>query len=138
MPDFWEHENLSSLSIIWLISTIYKEKEKKQFWQNIWAKQESGLTTVWLKWDPPVWYMQPLDPSTPCPFQAKDFSPLDLQQTWLPIIPEIQMSLLSPVGLLASGNLTVAQPLYCVLLEVSISSKGQISSMLECDILKFK
>ena len=27
---------------------MYKEKEK------IWAKQESGLTAVWLKWDPPV------------------------------------------------------------------------------------
>ena len=28
--------------------------KKKQFWQKIWAKQESGLTAVWLKWDPPV------------------------------------------------------------------------------------
>ena len=24
------------------------------FWQKIWAKQESGLTVVWFKWDPPV------------------------------------------------------------------------------------
>ena len=24
------------------------------FWQKIWGKQESSLTTVWLKWDPPV------------------------------------------------------------------------------------
>ena len=23
-------------------------------WEKIWAKQESGLTAVWLKWDPPV------------------------------------------------------------------------------------
>ena len=25
------------------------------FSQKIWAKQESGLTAVWLKWDPPVY-----------------------------------------------------------------------------------
>ena len=24
---------------------------------KIWAKQESSLTAVWLKWDPPVWNM---------------------------------------------------------------------------------
>ena len=31
----WEHENLSSLSVIWLISTIIHGKgEKKQFWQK--------------------------------------------------------------------------------------------------------
>ena len=52
---FWEHENLSGLSVIWHINIkLYKEKEK-EFWQKIQAKQESGLTTVWLKWDPPVY-----------------------------------------------------------------------------------
>ena len=25
-------------------------------WQKIWHNQESGLTNVWLKWDPPVHY----------------------------------------------------------------------------------
>ena len=53
-PDFWEHEILSGLSVIWLIYIkFYKEKEKK-IWQEIWAKGESGLTAVWLKRDPPV------------------------------------------------------------------------------------
>ena len=51
---FWEHENLSGLSVLIYIK-LYKEKEKnKQFWQKILAKQESGLTTVWLQQDPPV------------------------------------------------------------------------------------
>ena len=27
---------------------------KKEFWQKMWAKWESGLTAVQLKWDPPV------------------------------------------------------------------------------------
>ena len=50
---FREHEILSSLSVIWLIYIkLYKEKEKK--WQKFWAKWESSLTTVQLKWDPPV------------------------------------------------------------------------------------
>ena len=40
---FWEHENLSGLSV------LYTRKRKKQFWQKIWAKQESGFTAVWLK-----------------------------------------------------------------------------------------
>ena len=52
-PEFWEHKNLSSLSVLLYIITLYKEKEK-QFWQKIWAKWESSLTTVWLKQDPPV------------------------------------------------------------------------------------
>ena len=51
---FWEHETLSGLLVIWLIYIkLYKEKEKK-IWQKIWAKWESGLTDVQLKWDPPV------------------------------------------------------------------------------------
>ena len=51
---FGEHENLSDLSVIWLIYIkLYRKKEKK-IWQKIWAKWESSLTTVWLKWDPPV------------------------------------------------------------------------------------
>ena len=48
---FWEHENLSGLSVIWLISTL---NYTKKFWQKTWAKQESGLTTVQCKWDTPV------------------------------------------------------------------------------------
>ena len=50
---FWEHENLSGLSVIWLIHIkLYKEKEKMA---KIWAKWECGLTAVQLKWDPPVY-----------------------------------------------------------------------------------
>ena len=53
-PDFWEHENQSALSVIWLIYIkLYRKKEEK-----IWAKWESGLTAVWLKWDPPVYITQ--------------------------------------------------------------------------------
>ena len=51
---FWDHENVSSLSVIWLIyMKLYKE-QAIQIWQNIQAKWESGLSAVWLKWDPPV------------------------------------------------------------------------------------
>ena len=51
---FWEHENQSSLSVIWLIYIkLYRKKETK-FWKKIRAKWESGLTAVQLKWDPPV------------------------------------------------------------------------------------
>ena len=51
---FWEHENQSSLLVIRLIYIkLYRKKETK-FWKKIWAKRESSLTTVWLKWDPPV------------------------------------------------------------------------------------
>ena len=49
---FGEHENLSSLWVIQLIGTIYKEKEKKTILAKIQAKWESSLTIVWLKWDP--------------------------------------------------------------------------------------
>ena len=50
---FWEHENLSSLSVIWLIYIkLYRRKEKN--WQKIQAKWESGLTVVSLKRDPPI------------------------------------------------------------------------------------
>ena len=57
---FWEHENLSCLSVIWLIYIkLYRKKGKN--WQKIWAKQDSGLTAVWLKWDPHVHrYIEPL------------------------------------------------------------------------------
>ena len=52
---FWEHENQSSLLVIWLIyNKLYRKKETK-FWKKIWAKWESGLTVVQLKQDPPVW-----------------------------------------------------------------------------------
>ena len=55
---FWEHENQSSLLVIQLIyiklyRKLYRKKETK-FWKKIWAKQESGLTAVQFKWDPPV------------------------------------------------------------------------------------
>ena len=58
---FWEHENLSSLSVIWLIYIKYTMKRKKN-WQKIQAKQESRLTAVQLKWDLPVFIpsMSPL------------------------------------------------------------------------------
>ena len=46
---FWEHENLSGLSV--LISIILY---KTSFGKKNWAKWESGLTTVWLKWELPV------------------------------------------------------------------------------------
>ena len=48
---FGGHENLSGLSVIYI--KLYKYFIK-QFWQKIQAKQESSLTAVWLKWDPPV------------------------------------------------------------------------------------
>ena len=51
---FWEHENLSSLSVLIYIK-LYNEKEKSDFGKKIWAKQESSLTAVWLKCDPPVY-----------------------------------------------------------------------------------
>ena len=44
--NFLDHENLSGLSIIWLISS--------NLHKIIQAKWESGLTAVWLKWDPPA------------------------------------------------------------------------------------
>ena len=34
--------------------TLNYTRKRKKNWQKIWAKQVSGLTTVWLKWDPPV------------------------------------------------------------------------------------
>ena len=52
---FWDYEILSSLSVIWIIYIkLYKEKGKKN-WQKFWAKWESSLTTVRLKWDPLVY-----------------------------------------------------------------------------------
>ena len=54
---FWGHENMSSLSVIWLIYIkLYRKKRKEKFCKKIWAKWESGLTAVQLKWDPPVIY----------------------------------------------------------------------------------
>ena len=53
---FWEHVNLFGLSVIWLISTKMYIK-LYILWQKIQAKWESGLTTVQLKWDPPVWVL---------------------------------------------------------------------------------
>ena len=53
-PDFLEHENLSGLSIIRLIYIKLYRKRKPNFGKKIWAKWESGLTTVQLKRDPPV------------------------------------------------------------------------------------
>ena len=51
---FWEHENLSGLSVIQIIITIYIKLCKEKDWEKIWAKWESGLTAVELKQDPPV------------------------------------------------------------------------------------
>ena len=53
---FWEHENLVWLKHylaypIIIISLIIQ----RNLATKIWAKRESGLTTVWLKWDPPVY-----------------------------------------------------------------------------------
>ena len=39
-----------------------------RFWQKIWAKRESGLTAVRLKWDPPVYFL-------PQKFQSSEFVP---------------------------------------------------------------
>ena len=52
---FWEHENLSGLSVIWLFTLNYTRKRKKYFWPKFQAQQKSGLTAVWLKWDPHVY-----------------------------------------------------------------------------------
>ena len=55
--DFWEYENLSGLSLIWLISTKFTlnyTRKGKMILAKIRGKWESGLTTVWLKQDPPV------------------------------------------------------------------------------------
>ena len=51
---FWEHENLSDSWVIHIISTLMYTNYTKFFWQKIWVKWESSLTTVWLNWDPPV------------------------------------------------------------------------------------
>ena len=52
---FWEHENLSSLSIIRLIQIIIISLIiQRNLATKIRAKQESSLTAVRLKWDPPV------------------------------------------------------------------------------------
>ena len=51
---FWEHENLSGLSVIWLIYIKLYNKKETKFCQKIRAKWESGLSAVQLKWDPPV------------------------------------------------------------------------------------
>ena len=51
---FWEHENLFGLSVIWLMYIKLYRKRVTKVWQKIQTKWESGLTTVWLKWDPPV------------------------------------------------------------------------------------
>ena len=50
--DFWEYESLSDLWVIQLISTIKYTNYTKIFWKKIQVKWESGLTTVWLNWDP--------------------------------------------------------------------------------------
>ena len=50
---FWKHENLSSLSVL-KFTLNYTKTKLYIFGKKIWANQESGLTTVWLKWDPPV------------------------------------------------------------------------------------
>ena len=52
---FWEHENQSSLLVIWLIYIkLYRKKGNQILEKKIRAKWESSLTAVWLKWDPPV------------------------------------------------------------------------------------
>ena len=51
---FWEHENQSSLLVIWLIYIKLYRKRKPNFGKKIQAKRESGLTAVRLKRDPPV------------------------------------------------------------------------------------
>ena len=53
---FWEHENLSGLS-----NYYNKFNYTKKFGKKIWPKQESGLTAVWLKWDPPVPFISDYD-----------------------------------------------------------------------------
>ena len=56
--NFWQHENLSGLSIIQLIHLLllkpYLVNLLNLFWQKIRAKWEYGLTAVQLKRDPPV------------------------------------------------------------------------------------
>ena len=52
---FWEHENQSGLLVIWLIYIELYRKMENKFWKKkIWAKQDSSLTAVRLKQDPPV------------------------------------------------------------------------------------
>ena len=57
---FWEHENQSGLLVIWLIYIKLYRKRKPNFGKKIWAKWESGLTAVRLKWDPPVYIFDEL------------------------------------------------------------------------------
>ena len=56
----------------------------------------------------------------------QQYQPVDLGFGWIdprckqpPSVPGIKLSLLSPIGLLVSGKLTVVTPLYHMLLEVS-------------------
>ena len=49
---FWEHANPSGLSVLIGIKLI--KLYKNEIIQKIRAMQESGLTAVWLKRDPPV------------------------------------------------------------------------------------
>ena len=51
-PDFWEHENLSGLSVIQFTELTCIKLIK--LYQKIQAKWESSLTAVRLKWYPPV------------------------------------------------------------------------------------
>ena len=51
---FWDHENLSGLSVIWLVYIKLIQGKGKKNWQKIWARQEFDLTVVQLKQDPPV------------------------------------------------------------------------------------
>ena len=52
---FWEHENLSDLWVIWLISTLKYTNYTKIFLAKIWVKWESTLTAVQLSQNPPVY-----------------------------------------------------------------------------------
>ena len=47
------------------------------------------------------------------------FSPLDLQYQNLPVVPQLEMSILAPVGIMVSKDLTIATPIYTLLLQVS-------------------
>ena len=53
---FWEHENLSGLRVIWLIQSYFHWFIWKIYLgkKSGLTRNESSLTDVWLKWDPPV------------------------------------------------------------------------------------
>ena len=79
---------------------------------------------IWM-WDAANQTFETSAPATMClvgeRYQPEDlgFGPMDWRHLYLPPVPDICLSVLSPMRLLASGDLTVATLLYHMLFEVS-------------------